>query len=57
MPPVSTPEASVRATVRILYFVSKVAPGIEAETEAEAEAIIQLEIIFFPQWRYCRCAI
>jgi hypothetical protein len=36
----------VRATVSILYFVSEVTSGIEAEAKAKAEAIIQLEIIF-----------
>ena len=35
----------MRAAIRILYFVSEMIPGIEAETEAKAEAIVQLEIV------------
>jgi hypothetical protein len=36
----------VRSTIGVLYFVSKMTPGIEAEAKTKAEAIIQLEIVF-----------
>ena len=36
----------VRSTIGVLYFVSEVTPGIEAEAKAKAETIIQFEIVF-----------